>query len=245
MGKVEGKVAVITGAASGMGYRHVERFIEEGAKVVVTDIAVEAGQALADKMGENAHFIKLDVASAADWARVVEETEAVFGPIDILVNNAGMGIFKWFEKLTEAEFRKVLDVNTVSIFLSLQAVAPSMRKKGGGSVVNISSVDGLRGAPRSMAYCASKFAVNGITRVAALELGRDNIRVNTVHPGVIKTPLADDGAAFIQQIKERILLKRLGTTDEASNMVLFLASDESSFCTGAEFILDGGQIACL
>jgi 3alpha(or 20beta)-hydroxysteroid dehydrogenase len=247
MGKLDGKVAIITGAASGMGVRHAERFVAEGAKVVLADIAEEAGQKLAEKLGPNAKFYKLNVANADEWFEVVKFTEAAFGPINVLVNNAGIGIFKLMNDLTEAEFRKTMDVNTFSVFFSLKAVVPSMKKAGGGSIINISSVDGLRGAATAMAYCASKFAVNGITRSAALELATTGIRVNTVHPGVIKTPMAEQGeiADIIAELEKGIPMKRAGTTDEVSNLVIFLASDDSTYCTGAEFLIDGGMITGL
>ena len=247
MGKLDGKIAVITGAASGMGIRHAEKFVEEGAKVVLADIAAEAGQKLADELGVNARFFKLNVASAEGWDEVVKFTEKEFGPINVLVNNAGIGIFKLMDDLTVEDFQKTMDVNTLSIFLSLKAVVPAMKKAGGGSIVNISSVDGLRGAATAMAYCASKFAVNGITRCAAVELGTSNIRVNTVHPGVIKTPMAEQGeiAEIIAALEQGVPMKRAGTLDEASNLVIFLASDDSTYCTGAEFVIDGGMICDL
>lgn len=247
MGKLDGKIAVITGAASGMGIRHAEKFVEEGAKVVLADIAAEAGQKLADELGVNARFFKLNVASAEGWDEIVKFTEKEFGPINVLVNNAGIGIFKLMDDLTVEDFQKTMDVNTLSIFLSLKAVVPAMKKAGGGSIVNISSVDGLRGAATAMAYCASKFAVNGITRCAAVELGTSNIRVNTVHPGVIKTPMAEQGeiAEIIAALEQGVPMKRAGTTDEVSNLVIFLASDDSTYCTGAEFVIDGGMICDL
>ena len=247
MGKLDGKIAIITGAASGMGIRHAEKFVEEGAKVVLADIAVEAGEKLAAELGANARFFKLNVASAEGWDEIVKFTEKEFGPINVLVNNAGIGIFKLMDDLTVEDFQKTMDVNTLSIFLSLKAVVPSMKKAGGGSIVNISSVDGLRGAATAMAYCASKFAVNGITRCAAVELGTSNIRVNTVHPGVIKTPMAEQGeiAEIIAALEQGVPMKRAGTLDEASNLVIFLASDDSTYCTGAEFVIDGGMICDL
>lgn len=247
MGKLDGKIAIITGAASGMGIRHAEKFVEEGAKVVLADIAVEAGEKLAAELGANARFFMLNVASAEGWDEIVKFTEKEFGPINVLVNNAGIGIFKLMDDLTIEDFQKTMDVNTLSIFLSLKAVVPSMKKAGGGSIVNISSVDGLRGAATALAYCASKFAVNGITRCAAVELGTSNIRVNTVHPGVIKTPMAEQGeiAEIIAALEQGVPMKRAGTLDEASNLVIFLASDDSTYCTGAEFVIDGGMICDL
>ncbi|HPT70425.1 MAG TPA: glucose 1-dehydrogenase [Syntrophomonas sp.] len=247
MGKLDGKVAIITGAASGMGVRHAERFVEEGAKVVLADIATEDGQKLADKLGANAKFFTMDVACSDKWNEIVKFTETTFGPIDVLVNNAGIGIFKLMDDLTEADFKKTMDVNALSIFLSLKAVVPSMKKAGGGSIVNISSVDGLRGAATATAYCASKFAVDGITKCAAIELGTAKIRVNTVNPGIIKTPMAEQGeiAEIIAELEQGVPMKRAGTTDEASNLVIFLASDDSTYCTGAEFVIDGGMICDL
>ncbi len=247
MGKLDGKVAIITGAASGMGVRHAERFIEEGAKVVLADIAVEAGQKLADELGPNARFFNLDVANQDAWFEIVKFSEETFGPVDVLVNNAGIGIFKRLDDMTERDFRKTLDVNTISIFFSLKAVVPSMKKAGGGSIVNISSVDGLRGAATAMAYSASKFAVNGITRSAAIELAPEKIRVNTVHPGIIKTPMAEQGeiAEIIAELEKGVPMQRAGTTDEVSNLVIFLASDDSTYCTASEFVIDGGMIAGL
>lgn len=247
MGKLNGKVAIITGAASGMGVRHAQRFVEEGAKVILADIAVEAGQTLASELGTNAMFFNLDVSDADGWNEVVKFTEANFGPINVLVNNAGIGIFKMMDDLTEADFRKTLDINTLSIFLSLKAVVPSMEKAGGGSIINISSVDGVRGAATAMAYCASKFAVNGITRCAAIELATSKIRVNSVLPGIIKTPMAEQGeiAEIIAELEKNVPMKRSGTTGEASNLVIFLASDDSTYCTGSDFVIDGGMICDL
>jgi len=247
MGKLDGKVTIVTGAASGMGVTHAERFVAEGAKVVLADIAVQAGQELAAKLGPNARFMKLDITKMEEWEAVVAETEKVFGPISVLVNNAGIGIFKLIDDLTLSDYLKTMEVNTTSIFLSLKAVVPSMRKAGGGSIINISSVDGLRGAPTAAAYCASKFAVNGITRCAAIEYGTQKIRVNTVHPGVIATPMAmaDDVKDYVEQLAKGVPLQRPGTTDEVSGLVVFLASDDSTYCTGSEFVIDGGMICDL
>ncbi|HHX79891.1 MAG TPA: glucose 1-dehydrogenase [Acholeplasmataceae bacterium] len=239
------KVAIITGAASGMGAVHAEKFVEAKAKVMLVDIKEEEGKKLAGILGENARFMKLDVSNQEGWFEVVKETEAAFGPIDILVNNAGMGIFKPIADLTDEEFRKIIDVNLMSIFYSFKAVIPSMRKKKKGSIINISSVDGLRGASTSGAYCASKFGVNGLSKCAALEYGAENIRVNTVHPGLIWTPMAaaPEIKEAIEQIKKRIPMNRCGECEEVSNLVIFLASDKSSFITGAEFVIDGGMIS--
>lgn len=245
--KLENKVAIITGAAQGMGEMHVKKFIEEGAKVAITDINLEAAQKLADEVGENAIALKLDVSKAADWKEVVEKTEEKFGPVTVLVNNAGIGIFKLLEDLTEEDFRKTFEINELSVFLGMQTVLPSMKKAKVGSIVNISSVDGLVSAPTAIAYSAAKHAVTGMTKGAAAELGQFNIRVNSVHPGVIDSPMADQGdvAEIIKKLEQDIPLRRRAKTEEVSNLVVYLASDDSSYSTGAQFVVDGGMISDL
>lgn len=247
MNRLKGKVALITGAAQGMGASHARMFVAEGAKVIFTDVNEEGGQALAKELGANAHFIKHDVTKSADWKAVVKEGEAKFGTINVLVNNAGiLGPIASTVDLTEADFVKVCGVNETSVFLGMQAVIPSMLKQGGGSIVNISSVAGvvaIVGAP-SLAYVASKFAVRGMSKQVAIEYGSKNIRVNSVHPGYIKTPMmvqatdAEGGGAAAQ-----IPLGRMAEASEVSNLVIFLASDESSFITGMEHVIDGGMSA--
>lgn len=245
MGRFDGKVVLITGGARGQGASHSRKFVEEGAKVVLTDVLAEDGEALARELGENAKFIKHDVRSAEDWYSVVAETEAAFGPIDVLVNNAGVALNKRLEELTEAEYRRVIDINQVSVFLGMKAVVPSMKKNGGGSIINISSINGLRGSAGNLAYDASKFAVRGMTKSAALELAEYGIRVNSIHPGVIETPMVmqDDVKDFVKQITEAIPLKRTGQSEDITKLVLFLASDDSSYSTGSEFVADGGLTA--
>lgn len=243
MGRLAGKVAVITGSARGMGESHARKFIAEGAKVVITDLNEEAGLALAAELGENAKFVKQDVTSEADWARVVEETEAAFGPINVLVNNAGISVAKSFGEMTLDLYRKIVEINQVSVFLGMKSVLPSMQKAEGGSIVNISSMNGLVGG--AVGYTDTKFAVRGITKAASLEFGNYGIRVNSVHPGVIETPMVTEGDAVeqIKQISQFIPLKRIAQSEEVSNLVLFLASDESSYSTGSEFVIDGGMTA--
>ena len=237
MGRVEGKVALVTGGARGMGEAHVRLLVAEGARVVSTDILIPEGEAVAHELGGSARFMPHDVSVAADWGRVVADTEAVFGPIDILVNNAGVSMLGSIEDLTEERFRKVIDINQVSVFLGMKAVLPSMRRAGGGSMINISSVAGMIGVPGAVGYSASKWAVRGMTKTAALEFGQYNIRVNSVHPGTIKTPMTSGVA---DKLLTRFALPRLGEVQEVASMVLFLASDESRYSTGAEFIVDGG-----
>ncbi|CAM2835720.1 glucose 1-dehydrogenase [Salinicoccus roseus] len=237
------KVAIITGGARGMGESHVRRFIEEGAKVVFTDINTSAGEALAEELGENAVFVEHDVTDADGWKTVVDQAESAFGPVNVLVNNAGISMSKTIFEMTEAEYRKIIDINQVSVFLGIKAVLPSMQKAEGGSIVNISSMNGIvGGAP---GYTDSKFAVRGLTKAAAIQLGGLGIRVNSVHPGVIETPMVSEGDA-VEQIREfakQIPMKRTAQSEEVTNMVAFLASDEASYSTGSEFIIDGGLTA--
>ena len=247
MDRLNGKVGIVTGSSQGMGSSHARAFIAQGAKVVMTDIAEEAGQALAKELGPNALFIKHDVTSAEDWRKVVTQGEAAFGKINVLVNNAGiLGPIASTVDLKEEQFQSVCAVNQTGVFLGMQAVIPSMLEAKGGSIVNISSVAGLVaivGAP-SLAYVASKFAVRGMTKQVAVEYGANNIRVNSVHPGYILTPMMvqatdETGGGAADQIP----LRRMADASEVSNLVVFLASDESSFITASEHVIDGGMVA--
>ena len=244
MGKCNGKVVLITGGARGQGAAHARAFVEEGAKVAITDVLVDEGQTLAEELGDNAAFFKHDVTSELEWATVVEETEALFGPINVLVNNAGIVISKPIEETTEADYRKVIDINQVGVFLGMKTVIPSMKKASSGSIINISSVDGLRGNPTMVAYDASKFAVRGMTKTVALEMAPYGIRVNSIHPGLILTPMVvqEDVADSAGQLGEHIPLKRGAQPEEVSKLVLFLAED-ASYSTGSEFVIDGGLTA--
>ncbi|WKA50702.1 glucose 1-dehydrogenase [Planococcus liqunii] len=243
MARLEGKVAIITGAAQGMGAAHAQKFIQEGAKVVLTDLNEEKGKALAAELGENALFIKQNVTSEADWASVVEEAEGAFGPVNVLVNNAGITMAKSILQTTEEEYRRIVDINQVSVFLGMKAIIPSMQKAGGGSIVNISSMNGL--VAGAIGYTDTKFAVRGMTKAAAIECAHYGIRVNSVHPGVIATPMImqEDTKAAVEAFAQHIPLKRVAQSEEVSNMVLFLASDDSSYSTGSEFVVDGGMTA--
>jgi len=243
MARLEGKVAIITGGAQGMGETHARRFVKEGAKVVLTDILEEKGQALADELGENALFIKQDVTSAAEWETVVAKAEEAFGPVNVLINNAGISMAKSILEMTEEEYRRIIDINQTSVFLGMKTTIPSMQKAGGGSIVNVSSINGLVGG--AIGYTDSKFAVRGMTKAAAVECAHYGIRVNSVHPGVIATPMIaqDDQKALIEEFAKQIPLKRIAESEEITNLVLFLASDESSYSTGSEFVADGGITA--
>lgn len=243
MTRLEGKVAIITGAAQGMGASHARRFVAEGAKVVITDLNEEKGTALASELGENVLFVKQNVTSAEDWAAVVAKAEEKFGTVNVLVNNAGITMAKSILETTEEEYRRIVDINQVSVFLGMKNVIPSMQKVGGGSIVNISSINGIVGG--AVGYTDTKFAVRGMTKAAAMECSHYGIRVNSVHPGVIATPMVvqEDTKAAVEEFAKHIPLKRVAQPEEVTNLVLYLASDESSYSTGAEFIVDGGITA--
>ena len=240
MDRLKDKVAIITGGAAGMGEAHVRLFVEEGAKVVLTDINADQGQALADELGENTLFIQHDVTDEAGWKTVVAEAEKAYGPVNILVNNAGISPVLSVEHASLEDYMNVVNINQVSVFLGMKHVAASMKKADHGSIINVSSINGLTGGV--IGYTDTKFAVRGMTKAAARELAQYNIRVNSVHPGVINTPMVQQSAAFeqIQQMVHMIPLKRMSEPNEISQMVLFLASDDSSYSTGSEFIADGG-----
>ncbi|MCM2981761.1 3-alpha-hydroxysteroid dehydrogenase [Niallia circulans] len=243
MSRLEGKIAIITGAAQGMGAAHARRFIKEGAKVVLTDLNEEKGQALAEELGDFAFFLKHNVTKAEEWETVVTNTEAKFGSVDILVNNAGITAAKSILQMTEEDYRRIVDINQVSVFLGIKTIIPSMQKAGGGSIINISSINGIVGG--AVGYTDTKFAVRGITKAAAVECTHYGIRVNSVHPGVIATPMVvqEDTKTAVEEFSKHIPLKRVAQPEEVTNIVLYLASDESSYSTGAEFIVDGGLTA--
>lgn len=243
MKRLDGKVVIITGGARGMGASHARLFVKEGAKVIIADILEEDGQALAKELGDHAIFVKLDVTKGENWAEVITLTENQFGPVNVLVNNAGISMNKSIEETTEEEYRRILDINQVSVFLGMKAVIPSMKKADGGSIVNISSINGLVGG--AIGYTDTKFAVRGMTKAAALGLAHYGIRVNSVHPGVIETPMIvqEDSKEAIKEFAKYIPNGRVAKPEEVSNLVLYLASDESSYSTGAEFVVDGGITA--
>lgn len=240
MARLENKVAVVTGAAQGMGESHARTLLKEGAKVVITDLNVEKGQALADELGENALFVAHDVTKEDDWKKVISEAEAAFGPINVLVNNAGISFNKSFADITLDEYMKIVNINQVSVFLGMKYAQPSMAKAEGGSIINVSSINGIVGG--AVGYTDTKFAVRGITKAGALEFAKDNIRVNSIHPGVVETPMVTEGDSFelIQQYAKTIPLGRMAQSQDISDLVLFLASDDSRYSTGAEFVVDGG-----
>jgi len=244
MGRLQGKTAIITGAASGMGAVHARTFIDEGANVVLTDVADTAGQELASTLGAGALFVHHDVTEPGSWTNVVEQTVRTFGTIDVLVNNAGLaGPVATVATMTDADYLRTINIDQHGVFYGMRAVIPTMIAAGGGSIVNISSIAGFvhQIDVPNPAYTAAKFAVRGLTKAAAVQFGPDKIRVNSVHPGGILTPMlvanmpADAGAG--------LPLRRFGEPSEVSQLVVFLASDDSSYITGAEHLIDGGQTA--
>jgi len=247
MGRLDGKVALVTGGARGMGKSHVRHLAAEGARVVLGDVLDDQGGFVAAKLGhDRCRYIHLDVTSEADWAAATALATEAFGRLDILVNNAGILLFASIADMAVADFRRVLEVNAVGCWLGMKAVIDPMTKAGGGSIVNISSIEGFTGAAGLSAYSASKFAVRGMTKAAAQELAVFGIRVNSVHPGGVLTRMvldqADsgrDGDRFLAGMP----LGRFADPAEISRLVAYLASDESSYSTGSEFVADGGLLS--
>ncbi|TQS47060.1 glucose 1-dehydrogenase [Cryptosporangium phraense] len=244
MGRLAGKIALITGAARGQGAAAARRFVAEGASVVLTDVLDEGGGKLAESLG--ALYLSLDVSSEEDWGRAAGMLRERFGRLDVLVNNAGMLHFSALADTTLADYERVIRVNQFGTFLGMRTAIPLMRE-GGGSIVNVSSIEGLGGMPLLIAYASSKFAIRGMTKVAAMELGSFGIRVNSVHPGAVDTPMVSNALGGMpvptEPIGKKVALGRVASADDIANMVLFLASDESSYCTGSEFVVDGGATA--
>jgi 3alpha(or 20beta)-hydroxysteroid dehydrogenase len=243
VGRLDDKVALVTGAAQGQGAAIARRFAAEGAKVVLADVADEAGKTVAEEIGSSAVYTHHDVTDQSSWDEAVRVATEGFGKLDVLINNAG--ILKWapLEEHALDDYMAVIRVNQVGCFLGMKAVIPSMKEAGGGSIVNTASTAGLEGNAGTIGYSASKFAVRGMTKTAALELGKYNIRVNAVCPGGINTqmgnPFGNEGDD-LNKFYKRYPIKRIGTPEEIASMMVFLASDESSYCTGADFVVDGG-----
>lgn len=238
MGRVDGKVVLISGGAQGMGAAHARALVAEGGKVVIGDILDEPGHALADELGDAARYIHLDVTQADQWDAAVALANEAFGGLTGLVNNAGIVALGKIGKFDMTQWQKVIDVNLTGTFLGMQAAVASMKAAGSGSIINVSSVEGLRGAPMVHPYVASKWAVRGLAKSAALELGRHKIRVNSLHPGFIRTPMTE----HFPEDMVTAPLGRPGQSDEVAAFVVFLISDESSFATGSEFVVDGGLV---
>lgn len=243
MGRLDGKVALITGGARGQGEAEGQRFREEGAEVYLTDVLIEQGQAAAAAIG--ATFIEHDVTDSHAWSRAIERIEKEKGRLDVLVNNAGIFQMKGMVETERELWDRTIAINQTGVFLGLQAVAPVMIRQGSGSMINISSVAGLRGSGGAFAYGASKWAVRGMTKSAAQELSPYGVRVNSIHPGIIETAMVDEFSrkGINERVRQQIPMGHYAEVSEVAYLALFLASDESRYCSGSEFVVDGGLTA--
>jgi len=246
LGRLADKVVIVTGAARGQGAAEARLFAEEGARLVIGDVLDEEGGKVAEALGDEIHYVHLDVTCEEDWAAAIDCALAKFGRIDCLVNNAGIHESKSLAESTRADFERVLSVNLTGAFLGIKAVMGPMQDAGGGSIVNISSISGFGAVFGQAAYSSSKFGLRGLTKAAAIELGPHGIRVNSVHPGVIDTPMnqaPDVADVDFDGIVSGLPLLRQGTAEDIAKLVLFLCSDEAAYSTGSEFIADGGFMA--
>lgn len=246
MQRLAGKVAIVTGGARGMGEATVRLFVEHGAQVVIGDILAEQGQALADELGDAAVFCNLDVTVQEDWDAAVAAAQAL-GPLNVLVNNAGILHMASILDTTPEDYLRVVKVNQLSAFMGIRSVIKPMKAAGSGSIINVSSIDGLHSAAGLSAYSSTKWALRGLSRSAAIELGQYGIRVNTVHPGGIYTEMGGAGVLSEEEMNESVYkhfpIPRVGQPEEVANVTLFLATDEASYSTGTEFVADGGWFA--
>jgi 3alpha(or 20beta)-hydroxysteroid dehydrogenase len=238
--RFEGKTVLVTGGAMGIGAAHVRGFAAEGARVVFGDIDAAAGAALAAELGGEVRFARHDVADESGWERIVALAEAEFGPVSVLVNNAAtLPPFLPITEVETADWERVIAVNLTGSFFGIKHVVPSMRRAGGGSIVNTSSALGVMGTPNLSAYVSSKYGVRGLTQTAALELARDGIRVNSIHPGYTRTPM---NAEVSEENTRDLPVPRFAEPEEVTAVAMFLASEEASFVTGAEYLVDGGAV---
>lgn len=245
MNQLTGKVAIISGGARGQGEAEARRFVAEGASVVIGDVLDDLGRATVASIGDRCHYVHLDVTSEADWAAIAAFTLTTFGRLDVLVNNAGIFRIKPLTDTSIDDWNQMIAINQTGVFLGMKVAAPIMISQKSGSIINISSVAGLGGAGGAFAYATTKWALRGMTRSAAQELAPNGVRVNSVHPGIIDTPMAQEfeTAGVMDGIKAAIPMGRLASADEVANLVLYLASDESRYSTGSEFTVDGGMRA--
>ncbi|WP_068615436.1 SDR family NAD(P)-dependent oxidoreductase [Paenibacillus tuaregi] len=248
MGRLADKVVIITGAAMGQGAEEARMFAKEGAKIVATDLQIDQLHAIVQEIKDNggeAIGVKHNVASEEDWKNVVAQAVEHFGRVNVLVNNAGITTAQGFDQFDMAGWNKILEINLTGTMLGMQAVVPEMRKLGSGSIVNISSIAGLVAMSGTNGYSASKGAVTLISKTAAMELAKDSIRVNSVHPGVIMTPMVEKAVTeeAMKGLKAGTLLPRMGRPEDIAYGVLYLASDESAFVTGTQLVIDGGWTA--
>jgi len=246
--RLDGKVALVSGAARGQGAAEARLFVQEGGRVVLGDVLDEEGKAVAEELGEAACYLRLDVTSEPDWNAAVDAAIEQFGGLHTLVSNAGISPApKPIVDTAPDEYRRVIEVNQIGMFLGVRAAAPAIAAAGGGSIILVSSVNGFVGAGGIAGYVSSKFAVRGLAKVAALELGRQAIRVNSVHPGPIDTAMVHPdswgGYDMRPALAQAVPLGRIGRPDEVAELVCYLASDASAYCTGAEFVIDGGFLA--
>ena len=244
---LDGKVVLVTGAARGMGRASATRFVEEGARVVCADVLDDEGKQLADELGDAAMYVHLDVTDEDDWAAAVAFAERQFDRLDVLVNNAGILSFGSIPDMPLDEYRRLVEVNQVGVFLGMKYATPALRRGDRAAIVNVSSVEGLGGGAYLVGYTATKFAVRGMTKAAAWELGAEGIRVNSIHPGAIRTPMVMSQPGFgdeaEQFVASKTALKRFGEPEEVAALIAFLASDDASYMTGSEISIDGGVAA--
>lgn len=245
MSRLKGKVAIITGGARGQGAQEARLFASEGAAVVITDVLADAGRAAAAEI--DGRFLEHDVSSESGWQQVVREVLEAYGRIDVLVNNAGIFQRGSLRTTTLEDYRRIIDINQVGVFLGMQAVAPAMVEQKSGSIVNISSIAGMLGTAGAIAYGASKWAVRGMTKAAGLELAKHGVRVNSIHPGMIDTDMMTDVTGGDEErfgrMERSVPMGRVADPVEVARLALFLASDDSAYCTASEFVVDGGVSA--
>ncbi len=243
MGRLDGKVALITGGARGQGAAEAALFVNEGATVYITDVLDELAEETSARLGDQVTALRHDVTSESEWEGVVAGIVEAQGQLDILVNNAGIFRVKGLFDTSLDDWEQMIAINQTGVFLGLRTAGEVMRERGQGSIINISSIAGLSGAGLAHAYAATKWAVRGMTKSAAQELAPDGVRVNSVHPGIIETDMLTEFGQVLPSVKERIPMGRTGTADDVANLVLFLASDESAYCSGHEFVVDGAMRA--
>ncbi|HEX6256092.1 MAG TPA: SDR family NAD(P)-dependent oxidoreductase [Euzebyales bacterium] len=238
MGRFDGTVAMISGGARGMGASHARELAAEGASVVIGDVLDGEGKALAEEIGDAATFVHLDVTSSDDWTAAYATAEERYGAVNLLINNAGIVTFGSVEQLPPEDFRRIIDVNLTGTFLGMHHGVPSLRRAGGGVIINVSSTAGMMGFANIVGYVASKWGVRGMTKAAAMDVASDGIRVFSIHPGPIRTPMTADLGDELAAVQA---IPRMGEPEEVSKLVMYLAAD-ATYTTGAEFIIDGGSL---